>query len=61
MENVTVNPSSRFKRGATRLGLMDVLAALILLAVLLYASWRQFPAYNSPTASQTHTQGSEKR
>jgi hypothetical protein len=30
---------------------MDVLTALILLGVLLYASWRQFPAFNRPVAS----------
>ncbi|MGD0072909.1 MAG: hypothetical protein ABSD31_01050 [Candidatus Binataceae bacterium] len=51
MENVTTAGNSRFNRGATRLGLMDVLTALILLGVLLYASWRQFPAFNRPVAS----------
>jgi hypothetical protein len=44
-----------FKRGATRLGVLDVLTALILLALLLWASWEQFPAYHdtplSPSAS----------
>jgi hypothetical protein len=42
------NPRSHcraFTRGATRLGAIDVLIALILLALLLWASWEQFPAY----------------
>jgi len=46
--------SGRFKsqRGATRLGLMDILAALILLGLLVFASYLQFPNYRgaaSPT------------
>jgi hypothetical protein len=36
----------RFKRGATRPGVLDILTALILLAILVWASWKQFPAYN---------------
>jgi len=36
-----------FGRGATRIGLLDVLTALILLALLLWASWEQFPAYRA--------------
>jgi hypothetical protein len=36
----------RFERGATRPGVLDILTVLILLAVLLWASWMQFPAYN---------------
>lgn len=34
-----------YERGAVRPGLLDVLTALILLAVLLWASWKQFPVY----------------
>jgi len=34
-------------RGATQLRVLDVLTALILLAVLLWASWKQFPAYEN--------------
>lgn len=60
MENVTTAGTSRMKRGATRLGVMDVLTALILLGLLLYASWRQFPAFNRPVALPTHTQGINK-
>ncbi len=36
----------RFERGAMRLRLLDILTAFILLAILLWASWKQFPAYN---------------
>ena len=36
----------RFKRGAMRPSVLDILTALILLAILLWASWKQFPAYN---------------
>jgi hypothetical protein len=61
VENVTTAGTSRFKRGATRLGVMDVLTALILLGLLLYASWRQFPAFNRPVTSPAHTQGIDKR
>ncbi len=35
-----------FERGAVRPGLLDILTALILLAILLWASWKQFPAYH---------------
>jgi hypothetical protein len=35
-----------FERGAVRPELLDVLTALILLAILLWASWKQFPAYD---------------
>ncbi len=40
------NGMKRFKRGAARPGLFDILTALILLAILIWASWKQFPAYN---------------
>jgi len=54
--------SERFKsqRGATRLGVMDIVAALILLGVLVFAAYLEFPNYRrlavpspapSPTAS----------
>jgi hypothetical protein len=36
---------NRFERGAMRPRVLDILTALILLAVLLWASWKQFPAY----------------
>jgi hypothetical protein len=36
----------RFKHGAVRPGVLDILTALILLAALVWASWKQFPAYN---------------
>jgi hypothetical protein len=43
---------NRWNSGATRLGFADVLTAVILLAVLLWASWKQFPAYNRDGAPQ---------
>lgn len=36
----------RFEGGAVRPGVLDILTALILLALLLWASWKQFPAYD---------------
>jgi hypothetical protein len=41
---------ARWNRGATRLGFTDVLILLIVLAILLWASWKQFPAYKRPPA-----------
>jgi len=42
----------RFKRGAMRPGILDILTALILLAILVWASWKQFPAYNRKLRSE---------
>ena len=39
------NGGGGLARGATQLRLLDVLTAMILLAILLWASWKQFPAY----------------
>ncbi len=36
--------------GATQPGFLDVLTAAVLLALLLYAAWKQFPAFNPPPA-----------
>ena len=36
----------RLARGATQLGFVDVLTAVILLGILLYASTLQFSVYN---------------
>ena len=47
-------------RGATHLGLADVIIVLIVLAILLWASWRQFPAYEhmpAPAALETSAPG----
>ncbi len=41
---------SGWNRGATRLSLADVVVVLIVLALLLWASWKQFPAYKRPPA-----------
>jgi hypothetical protein len=35
-------------RGATHLGFVDIIVVAVVLAVLLWASWKQFPAYNRP-------------
>jgi uncharacterized membrane protein (DUF485 family) len=37
-------------RGATQLGFLDVLTALVLLAILIWAASRQFPAYHRAAA-----------
>ncbi len=37
-------------RGATRLGFGDIIVIAIVMALLLYASWKQFPAYDRPFA-----------
>ncbi|MFZ1120356.1 MAG: hypothetical protein WAN81_08995 [Candidatus Binataceae bacterium] len=34
--------------GATRLGFADIVVVAIVMAILLFASWEQFPAYNRP-------------
>ncbi|HLJ42986.1 MAG TPA: hypothetical protein VKT12_02115 [Candidatus Binataceae bacterium] len=39
-------------RGATRIGFVDVLVVAIVAALLLFASWKQFPAYNRPFTPQ---------
>ena len=36
--------------GAVQPGFVDILTAAILLAILLWAAWRQFPAYNQAPA-----------
>jgi hypothetical protein len=35
-------------RGATRLGFADIVVIAIVMGILLFASWKQFPAYNRP-------------
>jgi hypothetical protein len=35
-------------RGATRLGFADIVVIAIVMAILLFAAWKQFPAYNRP-------------
>jgi len=35
-------------RGAARLGFTDLVVVAIVLAILLFAAWKQFPAYNRP-------------
>jgi hypothetical protein len=42
------------QRGATQLGVLDILTAIVVLAILVYAASRQFPAYGvaNPAASE---------
>jgi hypothetical protein len=39
---------NRLARGATHLGFVDILTAVILLGILLYAATLQFSVYNHP-------------
>ena len=41
---------SRFTRGATQLGFVDVLTAVILLGILLWVATLQFAVYKAPPA-----------
>jgi hypothetical protein len=41
----------RFQRGATQLGFLDVVTAIVVLAILVYAASRQFPVYSNATSS----------
>jgi hypothetical protein len=43
-------------RGATQLRFADVLTALILLALLLYAAYAQFSVYNRPASPPVATE-----
>lgn len=42
---------NRLARGATHLGFVDILTAVILLGILLWAATLQFPAYERPPAA----------
>ena len=49
----------KFQRGATQLGFLDIVTAIIVLAILVYAASRQFSAYqtvapSAPQQSQAH-------
>lgn len=44
-----------FKRGATHLGFLDVLTAVILLGILLFAATMQFKIYKQPVAAPVHS------
>jgi len=52
---------NRLTRGATQLGFVDVLTAVILLGILLYAATVQFSAYNRPPAMPITTGNSAGR
>jgi hypothetical protein len=38
------------QRGATQLGFLDIMTAIVVLAILVYAASRQFPAYRGDSA-----------
>ncbi len=42
---------NRLVRGATQLGFVDILTAVILLGILLYAATLQFSVYDRPPAA----------
>jgi hypothetical protein len=42
---MTIRERLKSQRGATRLGFVDILTVLVLLGILLFASYLQFPAY----------------
>ena len=44
---------NRLARGATHLGFLDILTAVILLGILLWAATLQFPAYDRSPAMST--------
>jgi hypothetical protein len=52
-----MTPLDQFKsqRGATRLGFLDVVTALILLGILLFAAYKQFPVYQPASSSSSST------
>jgi hypothetical protein len=45
----------RFERGATHLGFVDILTAVILLGILLYVATLQFAVYKLPPESPHST------
>ncbi|MGA9720866.1 MAG: hypothetical protein WBQ86_00295 [Candidatus Binatus sp.] len=50
---------NRLARGATQLGFMDILTAVVLLGILLYAATLQFSVYNRPPAAAIPTAASQ--
>jgi hypothetical protein len=51
----TMSGFNRMARGATQLGFVDVLTAIILLGILLYAATAQFSVYSRPPDTHTPT------
>jgi len=45
----------QFARGATQLGFVDILTAVILLGILFYVATLQFAVYQLPPAAPTST------
>jgi hypothetical protein len=48
--------SRKSERGATQLGFLDIVTAIVVLAILVYAATRQFPAYRNDTSSTEQSQ-----
>ena len=48
----------RFERGATQLGFVDVLTAVILLGILLWVATLQFAVYKTPPAAVSSSSAS---
>ena len=51
--------SRKSQPGATQLGFLDVVTAIVVLAILVYAASRQFPTYGSgpaPISEQSQSQ-----
>lgn len=47
----------RSMKGATQLGFADVLTALVVLAILIAAAWKQFPIYRNGPSPNNGAQG----
>jgi hypothetical protein len=47
------------QRGAVQLGLMDIVVALILLAILISVAYLQFPVYKQSSAAPSATSAGE--
>lgn len=45
---MTIPERLKSQRGATRIGVTDIIVVLVLLGILLFASYRQFPIYETP-------------
>jgi len=48
---VTGKSPRGWQRGATQLGFLDIVTAIVVLAILVYAASRQFPVYGSAPAA----------
>jgi len=58
---MAISERLKSQSGATQLGVMDILAALILLGILVFAAYLQFPVYQkaavpspAPSSAERH-------